>query len=114
MKLFAKWLVNALAILAVAYLLPGVEVEGFILALLVALVLAVVNITLRPILIFFTLPITLLTLGLFMFVIDALLLWLVAALIAGFEVSGFLTALFAAILISVLAYVGEKFIEAID
>src|SRR5258706_7254042 len=88
MKLLLVWLINALALMAVAYLLPGIAVSSFITALVAALVLGLVNAVIRPILILLTLPVTLLTLGLFIFVINGLLFWLVGSFIQGFVVSG--------------------------
>jgi len=87
--LLLVWLVNAVALMAVAYLLPGVSVSSFITALVAALVLGLVNAVIRPILILLTLPVTLLTLGLFIFAINGLLFWFVGSFIAGFVVSGF-------------------------
>ena len=73
MKLLLVWLINAVALVAVAYLLPGIEVSNFVTALIAALVLGLVNAVIRPILILLTLPVTLLTLGLFIFVINGLM-----------------------------------------
>jgi putative membrane protein len=89
MKLLVLWLINALALMAVAYLLPGIAVSSFFVALVAALVLGLVNAVIRPILILLTLPATLLTLGLFIFVINGLLFWFVGSFIDGFVVSGF-------------------------
>ena len=86
------FLVNAVAVALSAYLLPGVQVSSFWTALAVAIVLAVVNIFVRPLLLFLTLPLNILTLGLFTFVIDAPMIGLVAYLIPGFAVEGFLWA----------------------
>ena len=86
MKLLLVWLINAVALMAVAYLLPGIEVSSFIVALVAALVLGLVNAVIRPLLILLTLPATLLTLGLFIFVINGLLFWFVGSFITGFVV----------------------------
>jgi putative membrane protein len=94
--------VNALALLAVAYLYPGVKVEGIFAALVAALVLGLVNAVIRPILIVLTLPVTLLTMGLFIFVINALLFWLVAEVVQGFNVTGFMAALIGSLMYSVI------------
>ena len=89
MKLLLVWLINAIALMAVAYLLPGIAVAGFLTALVAALVLGLVNAVIRPVLILLTLPVTLLTLGLFIFVINGLMFWFVGSFISGFTVAGF-------------------------
>lgn len=92
-----NWLISALVIFGLSYFLPelgvGVSVSSFVVALKVALVLGLVNAIIRPIILFFTLPITILTLGLFIFVVNALMIMLVATIIDGFAVSGFISAL---------------------
>jgi putative membrane protein len=105
--LLARWIVNAAALLLVAYLYPGVTVEGFGAALIAALVLGLVNAVLRPLLIILTLPVTLLTLGLFIFVINALLFWFVAEIVHGFRVTGFGAALVGSILYSLITLVSS-------
>ena len=102
LMLLARWLLNALALLLVAYLYPGVEVTGFGAALLAALVLGLVNAVVRPLLVLLTLPVTVLTLGLFLFVINAFLFWLVAEIVGGFRVTGFGAALVGSILYSLV------------
>ena len=102
LTLLARWIVNAAALLLVAYLYPGVTVESFFAAAIAALVLGLVNAVIRPLLILLTLPVTLLTLGLFIFVINALLFWLVAEIVQGFRVSGFMAALIGSILYSLI------------
>lgn len=103
--LLARWAVNAAALLLVAYLYPGVSVESFFAALIAALVLGLVNAVIRPILVILTLPATILTLGLFIFVINALLFWLVAEIVQGFTVTGFGAALLGSILYSVITLI---------
>jgi putative membrane protein len=103
MRLILLWLVNALALLAVAYLMPSIEVVSLSSALLAALVLGLVNTVLRPLLILLTLPVTLLTLGLFLFVVNGLMFWLAGSLIEGFVVRGFWPAMFGAILYSIFS-----------
>jgi putative membrane protein len=98
LSLLLRWIVNAGALLLVAYLYPGVHVQDFVTALVAALVLGLVNALIRPILVILTLPVTLLTLGLFLFVINAALFWLVAELVSGFAVSGFWAAFVGSIL----------------
>jgi len=105
--LLARWAVNAAALLLVAYLYPGVTVESLFAALVAALVLGLVNAVIRPILILLTLPATLLTLGLFIFVINALLFWFVAEIVQGFRVTGFGAALLGSILYSVITLISS-------
>ena len=105
LSLLARWLLNAAALLLVAYLYPGVAVETFFAALIAALVLGLVNAVVRPILVLLTLPVTILTLGLFLFVINALLFWFVAEIVQGFRVTGFLDALVGSILYSLITLV---------
>lgn len=88
-QLLMNWLVASLAVGITAYLLPGVVVTGFFAALVTALVLGIINATLRPLIILFTLPLNILTLGLFTFVINAALVLLVGKIVPGFEVAGF-------------------------
>ena len=102
LSLLARWIVNAAALLLVAYVYPGVHVESFFAAAMAALVLGLINAVIRPILVILTLPVTLLTLGLFLFVINALLFWFVAEIVKGFHVDGFLAALIGSILYSLV------------
>ena len=104
-SLLLRWVLNAGALLLVAYLYPGVQVQDFLAALVAALVLGLVNAIVRPLLVILTLPVTLLTLGLFLFVINAFLFWLVAELVKGFTVSGFGGALIGSILYSLITLV---------
>jgi len=101
----ARWIVNAAALLLVAYIYPGVQVTDFLTALLAAIVLGLVNAVIRPILVILTLPATILTLGLFIFVINALLFWFVAEVVHGFHVTGFMAALIGSILYSVITLI---------
>jgi len=111
MKLLVKWLLSATALLAVTHLYPGVELQGFTAALVAALVIGLFNIFLRPLLILLTLPVTLLTLGLFLFVINALLFWAAASLLDGFQVRGFAAALLGSLLYSVFSLVIDSALE---
>ena len=104
MKLLLVWLINAVALIAVAYLLPGIAVSDFVTALVAALVLGLVNAIIRPILVLLTLPATLLTLGLFIFVINGLLFWFVGTFISGFVVAGFWPGVFGAIGYSIVSW----------
>ena len=101
-SLLLRWLLSALALLAVAYLYPGVRVDSFFSAAMAALVLGLVNAVIRPILVILTLPVTIITLGLFLFVINALLFWFVAEIVKGFTVQGFLAALVGSLLYSLI------------
>lgn len=100
MNIFLKLIINALVILLVAHIVPGIFVTSFLSAIVVAIVMAIINVTLKPALIILTLPINILTLGLFTFVINALMLMLTSFVVKGFEVDGFLPALLASLLIS--------------
>ena len=110
MYLLARWLVNALALLGATYLVPGISISSFYTALMVALILGLINAVIRPILLVLTLPINILTLGLFTFVINGLLFWFVSTFIKGFMVSGFLSAVVGALVVSVLSWWGNKFL----
>ena len=105
MRLILIWCCNALALLAVAYLLPGVRVDGFGSALIAALVLGLINTLIRPLLIMLTLPVTVLSMGLFIIVINGLLFWLAGSLLRGFNVSGFGVGMLGALLYSIISYV---------
>jgi putative membrane protein len=102
--LLLKWLIMAVSIIVSAYLIPGVKVSGFFAALWVALFLGIVNILIKPLLILITLPINILTLGLFTFVINALLILLGSSVVKGFEVGGFWVAVIFSIVLSLINY----------
>ena len=103
MKMLLGWAINAGVLLLLPYLIPAVQVKNFGTALLVALVLGLLNAIVRPILVVLTLPITVLTLGLFILVINGLMFWLVARMFAGFEVAGFWWAVLAAVVYSLIS-----------
>lgn len=103
-EVLTNWIIMALSVLAAAYVLPGVAVASFISALLVALVLGVLNAFIKPILIILTLPINILTLGLFTFAVNALLILLTASLVPGFNVTGFWWALLFSITLTIVLY----------
>jgi putative membrane protein len=105
LALLLRWLLNAAALMLVAYLYPGVQVESLGSAIVAAVVLGLVSAVIRPILVVLTLPVTILTLGLFLFVINALLFWFVAEIVGGFHVSGFWAALVGSLLYSVITLV---------
>jgi putative membrane protein len=104
LNLLAAWIVNALALLALPYVLPSIQVAGFGTALLVAVVLGLINTLLRPLLILLTLPVTLLTLGLFIFVINAGMFMLAGSLVDGFHVASYGSALLGSIAYSVISW----------
>ena len=104
MSLIIRWLLNAVVILLVAYIVPGFHVVNFFTALIIAVVLAVINITLKPLLIVLTLPVTILTLGLFIFVINGFVLWFTSTIIKGFTIDSFMSAFVAALLMSLIHY----------
>jgi putative membrane protein len=99
--LLINLIVSTLAVLISAYIIPGVKVDGFLTAVVVAIVLGAVNMFIKPILVLLTLPLTILSLGLFTFVINALLVLLVSSLVPGFQVSGFFTALLFSLVLSI-------------
>ena len=103
-RLLAVWLINALALMAVAYLMPSVEVSSFGAALVAALVLGLVNAIVRPVLVLLTLPVTILTLGLFIFVLNGLLFWMVGSWLEGFWVGGFWAGVLGAIVFSIISW----------
>jgi putative membrane protein len=100
-----RWLITTLAILAVPYLISGVRVEGFGSAMLTAAILGILNALVRPILIILTLPLTILTLGLFILVINALLFELAGAIVPGMYVASFWSAFFASIIVSIVSWI---------
>jgi putative membrane protein len=104
MKLLIIWMLNALALIAVANFVPGIRVEGFVAALIAAFLLGLVNALIRPILLLLTLPVTLLTLGLFIFVINGMLFWLVGSVLRGFIVDSFWHGVLGAVLYSVFTW----------
>lgn len=104
MTILARWLLSALAISVTAYILRGVHVDNFYAALAAAFILGIINITIRPLLIFLTLPITFLTLGLFTFVINALMILLSAQLVPGFSVDSFWWALLFSVILTLINY----------
>lgn len=104
MRLLITWLINALALLALPYLFTSIHVDAFTTALIAALVLGLINTLIRPILVLLTLPVTLLTLGLFIFVINGLLFWFVGSFISGFRVDGFWAGVFGAIVYSLISW----------
>lgn len=108
LKLATKILAVVFALLLIAEYVPGFAVSGFYTALIVAVILGVLNVTVRPILFVLTLPITILTLGIFLFILNAVLLWFVASFVEGFEIDGFVPALIGAFLISAVSWIVNR------
>lgn len=104
MKLLLTWIINAVALLAVALLMPSITISSFGAALVAALVLGLVNTLIRPLLVLLTLPVTLLSLGLFILVINGLLFWVVGSMVPGFVVAGFWSGFVGAIVYSVISW----------
>jgi len=104
MNIFAYLVINTFAIAVAAYILPGIRVDGLFTAIVVAVVLGTINAFIKPILVFLTLPITIVTLGLFIFVINAALVMFAGYIIPGFQVDGFLWALLFSLVISLVSW----------
>ena len=111
MKILARWLLLAAALLLVTAAYPDVSVTSFTSALVAAFVLGLLNTLVRPVLVLLTLPVTVVTLGLFLFVINALMFWAAASLLAGFSVTGFGAALIGSLLYSLCGLVIDAAIE---
>jgi putative membrane protein len=104
MRLIVAWLINTIALFALPYLMSSIRISGFGTALIAALVLGLVNALVRPVLVILTLPVTMLTLGLFILVINGLMFWMVSRLVEGFQVDSFWAAMGGAILYSVISW----------
>lgn len=104
MKLILIWILNALALIAVANFVPGIRVDGFLAALVAAFLLGLVNTLIRPLLLLLTLPVTMLTLGLFIFIINGLLFWLVGSMLRDFIVDSFWHGVLGALLYSLFTW----------
>ncbi len=111
MKLLIKWLLSAAALLLVAYIYQGVEVSSFTAALVAAFVIGLLNTFVRPVLVILTLPVTVLTLGLFLFIINALMFWAASGVLSGFHVRDFTAALIGSLIYSVIGIVIESALE---
>lgn len=112
MKFIIKLIISAVAVLAAAHFLPGVSVTDLTTAFVVAIVLGLLNTVLKPILVFFTLPITFMTLGLFLIIINAVIVWITAYFVSGFAVDGLLSAILFGFLQSIVTYILELFLGA--
>ena len=104
MKLLVVWFLNALALLAVAYLMPSIHVSGLSSALIAAAVIGLVNMLIKPVLVLLTLPVTILTLGLFILVINGVLFYLVGHVLQGFEVQSLMAGILGALLYSIISW----------
>ena len=113
MKLILKWLLAACALLLVAYLYPGVQIQSFTSALIAAAVIGLFNTLLRPVLVVLTLPVTVVTLGLFLFVINALMFWAASGELSGFFVAGFWAALLGSLIYSALMLVVDAALKSL-
>ena len=109
-NLLIVWLINALALLALPYLVPSVQVDSIYTALIAAILLGFVNTLIRPFIVLLTLPATVLTLGLFIFVINGLLFWFVASFVKGFSVEGFWSAFFGAIVYALISWAASTLV----
>jgi putative membrane protein len=109
--LIVRWLVITVAILLASTILPGIRVDSLTTAIIAAAVLGLINVFLRPVLLVLTLPLTILTLGIFTFVINAFMLLLVAYFVPGFEVDGFFSAFLGAVIISIVSWIANRFIK---
>lgn len=113
MKPISKWLLSACALLALAHVLPSVRVDSFVDALLAAILIAFLNTFIRPVLVLLTLPVTVLSVGLFLFVINAVLFWVASRLLGGFEVTSFAVALLGSLIYSLMLVVIDFALEAL-
>ncbi len=109
--LLIRWLVNAGALWLIAYAIEGIEVSGPLAAIVAAAVLGIINAILRPIFILLTLPINILTLGLFTFILNGFMLYLAGTLVRGFEVQGFWAAVFGALVLSIVSGLTTAFLS---
>ena len=109
--LLFRWVINGVALLLVANIVPGFTIDSFYSALIAALVLGLVNALVRPLFLILTLPVTILTLGLFTFVINAFMIWLVSTVVKGFTIEGFVPALLAALLLWVCSLITNWLIK---
>jgi putative membrane protein len=109
--LLIRWMINALALILISQMIKGIQVDTILAAFVAAAVLGVINAVLRPILILLTLPITILTLGLFALVINGFMLYIAGTIVKGFHVSGFWPAVFGALFLSLISWIANAFIN---
>ena len=106
-----RWVISALSLLFVGYVLPGVEVENFFYAMVAAAFLGILNAVIRPVLILLTLPLTIFTLGFFIFVINGLMLWLMSGIIKGIHITGFWSAFAGALILSIVSWLTSSYVS---
>lgn len=114
MRLILHWIVLSLAVLAAAYFVPGIQVASFLTALIVAAVLGFINTIIKPVIKILTLPINILTLGLFSLVLNGFFFWLVSRVVNGFTVATFMAAFWGALIVSIINWLGNRFIKKED
>ena len=108
MNFFIKWVLSALLIMAIAWVIPGITISGFIAALIVVVIMSIVNLLIRPIVQFVSLPLNILTLGIFSLVINALLFLLIAKFSPGFQIDGFWSGFWGALILSIFTPLIDK------
>lgn len=106
-----RWLLNAAALIVISYIVPGFDVHTTYSALIAALILGIVNVLIRPILFLLTLPVNILTLGLFTFIINALMLELVSTIVKGFDIANFRAALLGALILTAISWLTNHFLN---
>jgi putative membrane protein len=106
-----KWLIATFGLLFAAQIVPGIEMEGLYIALITAIILGLLNVLLKPFLFFLTLPITIVSLGLFTFVLNAIVFWFASSFIDGFVVDGFIPALLGSLVVSLVSLVGDRLLK---
>jgi len=111
MYILFRWIINAFLLMLIPYIVPGIDVASFLTALVAALILAFVNAIIKPVLVILTLPVTVVTLGLFVLVINALMFWLVSVVVKGFTITGFWPAFFAALVFSIFSMTLNYFLD---
>lgn len=111
MQIILRWLLNTLALIIVAFLVPGISIASYYSALIAALFLGIINAVIRPIIIFLTLPINILTLGLFTLFINGFMFWIVASFVKGFDIANFWSAFFAALVYALITMLTNSVIR---
>lgn len=114
MKILGRWIILSLAIFATPYIIKDIHVDGIVTALIVGAVLVFINMTVKPIVKLLTLPLNILTLGLFSLILNGLFFWFVAKLISGFTIDTFTAAVIGALIVSVLNWLGSKILKDKD
>jgi len=108
MGIFLKWLIGSIALFVAPYLIPGITVANFYTALIASFVLGILNVTIRPLLILLTLPVNLLTFGLFRLVVNAVIFWFLSTIVKGLHIEGFVAAFLGALFVAVVLFVADK------